>query len=106
MKATFQSRCEKAMKVGDLTVADLKAWFGRPYTTVWRWVNSGWEPRGPDGRKALANLERLEKAVGDPALFPIPDHVSSRLREAYVRNAYHAADRARLPQADSSRRGS
>lgn len=100
---TFQSRCKAVIKRGDLTVADLAAWLGRPYPTVWRWVNSGWVPRGPDGRKSLANLERLEKAVTDPALFPIPDHVSSRLRAAYVRNAYHAADRARLPQSHTAK---
>ena len=103
---SFQSRCKAVLKRGGLTVADLAAWLGRPYPSVWRWVNSGWVPRGPSTAKLLANLEKLEKAVEDRALFPIPDHVSSRMRKAYVRNAYHAADRARLPQADTSRRGS
>ena len=103
---TFQSRCKAVLKRGDLTVADLAAWLGRPYPTTWRWVNSGWVPRGPTTAKLLANLEKLEKAVGDPALFPIPDHISLRLRKDYVRRAFHAADRARLPQADTPRRGS
>ena len=102
---TFQSRCKAVIKRGDLTVADLEHWFHRPHATVWRWVNSGWVPRGPTGRKALANLERLEKAVTDPSLFPIPDHLTPRLRKAYVRDAYHAAERAGLPQARPTRRG-
>lgn len=103
---TFQSRCKAVIKRGDLTVADLEVWFGRAHTTVWRWVHSGWVPRGPAGRKALANLERLEKAVQDRALFPVPDHLSGRVRAAYLRSVFHAAERARLPQADTSRRGS
>jgi hypothetical protein len=46
---SFQSRVNKIIKDGDLTVADLRDWFKRPYATVWRWTHSGWVPRGPDG---------------------------------------------------------
>ena len=100
---TFQQRCKQALRKGDLTVADLERWFRRSHTTVWRWVHSGWVPRGPDGRQAERDLGLLEKALALGDLFPVPSHVTSRLRADYVRNAYHAAERARLPQAGSAK---
>lgn len=110
--ASFQDRAQKAMTKGDLTVSDLRTWFGRPYATVWQWVNSGWEPGrvaghqskkvSSSGKKAISDLELLEQAL-KVKLFPAPDHISQRLRRDYVRNAYNAAGRARVPQAHPSK---
>ena len=110
--ATFQKRAKQAMKVGDLTVSDLRHWFDRPYTTVWRWVNSGWEPgllgtrkkRTKDGVRAETDLALLERAIA-AKLLPLPEHVGpgNDVRPALIRNIYHAAGRARLPQAHSSK---
>lgn len=97
MKSTFQSRVKRALKDGDLTVADLQSWFGRPYPTVWRWINSGWEPRGPDGRRAERDLDRLERIIARGSVFPIPTFIGSRNRRGYIRDAYHA-EHGRLPQ--------
>lgn len=100
---SFQFRIREVKNRADLTIADLRTWFGRPYATVWRWVESGWVPRGPAGRKAEQDLERLENALIAGSLFPVPPHVSGRLRQAYVRNCYHAAERARLPSSRTAR---
>lgn len=110
--SSFQIRAAKAMVTGNLTVSDLHIWFGRPYATVWQWVKSGWEPGRSakhqskkvtsSGKKAISDLDLLETALSIK-LFPAPDHISQRLRRDYVRNAYNAAGRARLPQAHSSK---
>lgn len=109
--STFQDRAQRVMEKGDLTIGDLRTWFGRPYATVWQWVNSGWTPGrsgantkkiNQSGRRALADLDLLETALKID-LFPLPDHISRSLRPDYVRKAYHAAGRARLPQAHSSK---
>ena len=99
--ANFQARVKKAIAVGDLTVADLQNWFSRPYPTVWRWVHSGWVPRGPQGRKAERDLAVLEKLVAAQRVFPVPSDIGGRDRRGYVRGAY--ATHARLPQARSAR---
>lgn len=107
--ATFQARVKQAMKTADLTVFDLHTWFDRPYATVWTWVNNGWEPgrrhqskkRARSGEKAFQDLDLLEKAI-KVKLFPLPP-ASQQLRKGFVRDAYNAASRARLPQAHSSK---
>ncbi len=107
--STFQSRAKKLSEKGELTIADLRYWFARPYPTVWRWVHSGWEPglsgqrksRNAGGKKAERDLDLLDKAIR-LELFPVPDHITSGLRSSYVRNAYHAAERARVPEAHTA----
>lgn len=108
---SFQSRAKRAMKDGDLTIADLERWFGRAHTTVWRWVHSGWEPGAGHqskklkaaGEKAYEDLALLETAI-ELKLFPADALPSgSSLRPQYVRNSYHAAQRARVPQAHSAK---
>ena len=104
---SFKTKANAAMKRGELTVRDLQHWFARPYTTVWRWVESGWEPglphrakgRSRAGVKALADLELLERAIAKK-LFPVPDYIRLRNRKGYVRDAYHAAG---VPQARIAR---
>lgn len=108
--ASFQKRALACMKKGDLTVFDLHTWLGRPYATVWQWVNSGWEPgrkashqstkRSPSGEKALRDLALLESAISRGA-FPVPEEITQSSRRDYVRSAY--AKHARLPQARSAK---
>ena len=64
-RATFQQRLARCVERGNLTVADLERWFGRPYATVRSWLVDGWEPGdGPVTRRAaLVSLERLERVV-------------------------------------------
>ncbi len=103
-KKSFQHRCLALVKRADLTVADLHIWFGRPYPTVWRWVNSGWEPRGPQGRRATQRLEILEATVDrKPSPFPVPDYVTSRNRQDYVRGAFQHAERGHVSSARTAR---
>lgn len=105
--SSFQSRVKQVMKTADLTVFDLHTWFERPYPTVRTWVENGHVPgrrsqskkRSRSGDKAFEDLELLEKAIR-LKLFPLPP-ASQRLRRTYVRDTYHAAVRARLPQAYS-----
>ncbi len=97
---SFESRVNKVLKDGDLTVADLRDWFKRPYATVWRWVNSGWVPRGPDGRRAEQDLTRLEKLIAQGKVFPIPAYIGYLHRPRYVKGVYDAAG---VPKAGAAR---
>ena len=45
-KVNFQSRLQRCVERGNLTVADLARWFGRPYATVRCWLVDGWQPAG------------------------------------------------------------
>ena len=97
---SFEARVNKVLQDGDLTVADLRDWFKRPYATVWRWVHSGWVPRGPDGRRAEADLTRLEKLVTEGKCFPIPQFIGYLQRPRYVKGVYDAAG---VPKARTTR---
>ena len=100
MMDNFTKRLRDAAKRTELTVSDLAVWFCRPQPTVWQWhVNSVVPKQGPIRRGAARDLDRLEKAIAVGSLFPVPSHISERLRADYVRNAYHAAERARVPKA-------
>lgn len=97
---SFESRVNKVLREGDLTVADLRDWFKRPYPTVWRWVNSGWVPRGPDGRRAETDLATLEKLVTQRKHFPVPAYIGYLHRPRYVKGVYDAAG---VPKARTAR---
>ncbi len=62
---TFQQRLARCVERGNLTVADLSRWFGRPYQTVRSWLTDGWEPGdGPVTRRYIGvRLARLETVV-------------------------------------------
>jgi hypothetical protein len=62
---TFQRRRAACVETGNLTVADLSRWFGRPYATVRTWLYDGFEPSGgPRTRHRMGvRLNRLEAAV-------------------------------------------
>ncbi len=80
----FSNRVKRCIEVGDMTVGDLKHWFNRPYPTIWRWVNSGYSPRGPAGRKAFERLDLLERAIDKGIGFPIPTELTCRERPKYI----------------------
>ena len=63
---TFERRLRRCVEGGNLTVADLARWFGRPYATVRCWLHDGWEPAGGPitMRRAADKLQRLEDIVG------------------------------------------
>lgn len=69
MTSTFQQRLQRCRDRGNLTVADLGRWFGRPYPTVRTWLVNGWEPGdGPVTRRRMqARLVALEHAVSQNA---------------------------------------
>lgn len=62
---TFQQRLARCRDQGNLTVADLGRWFGRPYPTVRTWLINGWEPGdGPVTRARMqTRLAELETAI-------------------------------------------
>ncbi len=68
---TFGQRLNKAMRAGNLTVADLARWFDAPYQTVRGWVLMDYEPSGGelDRRQVHALCDRLEKlTTGGPIM--------------------------------------
>ena len=112
--SSFQTRVQRAQKTAGFTVWDLHTWFDRPYATVWNWTKSGLQPQpgrkashqskkvSAAGKKAEQDLERLEKAL-TLKIVPLPEVRSERQRSDYVRNAYNAAGRARVPQNGSAK---
>jgi hypothetical protein len=72
--STFQQRLQRCRERGNLTVADMARWFGRPYATVRSWLNEGWEPGdGPVTRRRMEDrLGRLEGAVRSADLRQMP----------------------------------
>lgn len=83
--ATFQQRLKKAMRGGNLRIADLARWLDRPHATVSCWVNDGAQPTGAvlDVEHAEAMLTLLEVLVKNAQGFPVP-LMSSRNRKAYL----------------------
>ncbi len=71
---TFQQRLQRCRERGNLTVADLARWFGRPYQTVRSWLTEGWEPGdGPVTRRRMEDrLGRLEGVVRSVELRQMP----------------------------------
>ena len=92
MRPAFAQRLAEVMEKGDLTVGDLRYWFGRPYPTVRVWRYDGREPTGPGGRQAYERLALLEKALRRKGLFPVPPETSKRIRPAHIRQIRDALE--------------
>ena len=86
----FCKRLLRAMKAGDMTVADVHHWFGRPRATVRTWVIDARTPQGPAGKRAYLLLDLLERRIKKRAGFPIPVDMSAKLRPSYVKKLRHA----------------
>ena len=85
--AEFTKRLRWCLKHGNMTVADLKHWFDRPYATVRMWVFDARTPRGPSGKSADLLLRQLEARIRKG--LTIPSTLSSHERPAYVRKLRH-----------------
>ena len=70
---TFQQRLHQAQRGGNLTVADLSRWFGRPHPTVRQWVRKGINPGGGplDIEEVWDMLKLLEKLIRAGKGFPL-----------------------------------
>ena len=97
--ADFAKRLRWCLKNGNMTVADLKHWFDRPYATVRTWVFEAREPRGPSGNHAHTLLAVLERKIKRGLV--IPATLSSNDRPDHIRKLRHDAS-ATLPGARSA----
>lgn len=87
----FCKRLAKCMSEGDMTVADVHHWFGRPRATVRTWVVDRRTPQGPSGKRAVLLLALLESRIKSRnGGFPIPSDLSVFDRPLYVRKLRHA----------------
>ena len=97
MSDDFCDRLRKCVSKADLTTADLARWFDRPFATVRTWVN-GRTPRGPAGRLAEINLQRLVWSIRHDKGFPVPRSLNQRERINYILERRDGASRnARIP---------
>ena len=71
---TWAARLKRAMRGGNLTVADLARWLDRPHATVRSWVEDGREPSGAplDVEHAHQMLGLLEQLIAKKLGFPLP----------------------------------
>ena len=53
---TFQGKLKRAMRRGDMRVADLARMLGRPYTTVREWVEHGRVPQEREMERVLKKI--------------------------------------------------
>lgn len=69
-----QKRLEWCMRHGNMTVADLARWFGRPDPTVRGWIAHGGGVGGPvqDVEAIERDLVQLETAIKEQRGFPVP----------------------------------
>jgi hypothetical protein len=69
----FAKRLQRAMRGGNLTVADLARWLDRPHATVRCWT-LGTEPSGAplDVEHAHQMLALLERMIARKIVFPLP----------------------------------
>jgi len=81
----FTKRLRRAMKDGDMTVADIHHWFERPRATVRTWVWDARTPQGPAGERAHLLLRHLEAKIASRSGFPIPQTLSAHERPNYVK---------------------
>lgn len=74
----FGQRLQQVMEQGNLRMADLARWFGRPNPTIRGWVKDGLHPHGgpQDVNDTYAMLVKLENYVLRSDLLPVPKHLS------------------------------
>ena len=99
----FTRRLKKAMRDGDLTVADLARLFDRERRTVSDWVNNGRLPTGARADEAHNTLSELETQIRKNLGFPVPFYLSKRKRTGYIELLWEGdLERARLLAAGSA----
>jgi hypothetical protein len=82
---TIQRRLQTCMKRGNLRVADLARWFGRPHPTVRGWTLLGIRPGGGphDIERVHKLLEAMEFLIKRRKGFPLPQ-MTPRERKLYI----------------------
>lgn len=98
--ADLTKRLVRAMRVGDLTVADLAAWFQIPYPTMRSWALLDRTPRRGSPRAKLAErrMRLLELAIGKG--LPAPQTLSAQERPRYIGRVRDGFERSRVPAGD------
>lgn len=88
---TFQRRLIRVMATGNMTLADLSRWFGRPFPTVRGWVKHGRLPglAPMDNDRIYTLLDTLEKRIKAEQGFPIPKMSQDR-RITYLNSIIEA----------------
>lgn len=101
---SWSDRLNVCIRDGNMTVADLARWFGRPHPTVRQWVHRGFEPRrgGPhDAAWFEAMLTALERLIKRRYQFPLSRHLSPRARADLIRQLSDATNN-RLLEKDTA----
>ena len=99
---SFHDRLLICLRRGDMTMGDLRWWFGRSYATTASWVKEDREPRGPAGEEARRRLSLLEKGIALKKGFPVPASLSNTERPIYIEKTY--ADCAGVSRKDTAGR--
>ena len=86
---SFHDRLLACLKRGQMTMGDLRWWFGRSYATTASWVKEDREPRGPAGKEARRRLALLEKGIALKKGFPVPASLSNLERPHHIEKIYH-----------------
>ena len=81
---SIADRLQRAMREGNLTMADLARWFGRPHPTVRGWTNGTKVGAAAlDHAWIIAMLVKLEKLIRSKKELPMP-RLSPKQRIAYL----------------------
>jgi hypothetical protein len=99
----ISSRLRQAQRKGDLSVADLRDWFGRSYHTVRMWTINGCEPCLSPA-EVYDRLILLERAVNLGAFKSLYE-ASRNDRPREIRRIFNEQRNSGLPECNSSRSG-
>ena len=101
---TFAERLSNALSQGNLTVADLSRWFGRPHPTVRGWITNGFDPRGGphDVEYVQHMLDALEGLIRKRRGLPLKRGISRAARIAHIEGLRRDAN-SRVSQKGASR---
>src|SRR5258708_868751 len=101
---TLAERLVAVQRKGNLTLADLHRWLGRPYHTVRSWTVGFCQPvdgARPHVEKRLAGLEqKIAKREG----LPVPRHLGVKDHAAYFKKLVKNGDDGRVSKSNPSRR--
>jgi hypothetical protein len=101
---TFAARLSTCLASGNLTVADLARWFGRPHPTVRGWITNGFDPRGGphDVAYVHALLDALEMTIRKRRELPLKRGISRAARITHIEGLRRDIDR-RISQKGAAR---
>ena len=101
---TLAVRLESCKTRGNLTVADLSRWFGRPHPTVRGWIANGFDPRGGphDVAYVFSMLDALERLILKGKDLPLQRGISRAARIKHIERLRRDIDN-RISQKGASR---